>query len=29
VPSLSSWGLDTQGNLYAVSLAGTVYRVTG
>ena len=29
VPSLSSWGLDTHGNLYAVSLAGTVYRVTG
>jgi glucose/arabinose dehydrogenase len=28
VPSLSSWGLDGHGNLYAVSLAGTVYRVT-
>ena len=28
VPSLSSWGLDAHGNLYAVSLAGTVYRVT-
>jgi glucose/arabinose dehydrogenase len=29
VPSLSSWGLDGHGNLYAVSIAGTVYRVTG
>jgi glucose/arabinose dehydrogenase len=29
VPSLSSWGLDARGNLYAVSLEGSVYRVTG
>jgi glucose/arabinose dehydrogenase len=29
VPNLSSWGLDARGNLYAVSLSGTVYRVTG
>jgi hypothetical protein len=29
VPSLSSWGLDAKGNLYATSLDGTVYRVTG
>jgi glucose/arabinose dehydrogenase len=29
VPDLSSWGLDARGNLYAVSLRGTVYRVTG
>jgi glucose/arabinose dehydrogenase len=29
VPSLSSWGLDGRGNLYAVSLSGTVFRVTG
>ncbi len=29
VPSNSSWGLDARGNLYAVSLEGTVYRVTG
>jgi len=28
VPSLSSWGLDARGSLYAVSLEGTVYRVT-
>jgi glucose/arabinose dehydrogenase len=27
VPSLSSWGLDGRGNLYAVALSGTVYRV--
>lgn len=29
VPALSSWGLDGRGNLYAVSLQGKVYRVTG
>jgi glucose/arabinose dehydrogenase len=29
VPSLSSWGLDGHGNFYAVSLEGTVFRVTG
>jgi len=29
VKSLSSFGLDATGELYAVSLAGTVYRVTG
>ena len=29
VPDLSSWGLDARGNLYAVSLAGRIYRVTG
>jgi glucose/arabinose dehydrogenase len=29
VPDLSSWGLDAAGNLYAVSLQGKVYRVTG
>jgi hypothetical protein len=29
VPSLSAWGLDAAGNLYAVSLQGTVYRVAG
>jgi glucose/arabinose dehydrogenase len=29
VPGLSSWGLDARGNLYAVSLHGTVFRVTG
>jgi hypothetical protein len=29
VPDLSSWGLDGRGNLYAVSLRGSVYRVTG
>ena len=29
VPGLSSWGLDSRGNLYAVSLNGTVFRVTG
>jgi glucose/arabinose dehydrogenase len=29
VSDLSSWGLDGRGNLYAVSLQGTVYRVTG
>jgi glucose/arabinose dehydrogenase len=29
VPSLSSWGLDAKDNLYATSLNGTVYRVTG
>jgi glucose/arabinose dehydrogenase len=29
VPSLSSWGLDGHGNLYAVSLEGKVYRVSG
>ena len=29
VPNLSSWGLDGRGNLYAVSLAGKIYRVTG
>jgi glucose/arabinose dehydrogenase len=29
VPSLSSWGLDGRGNFYAVSLEGTVFRVTG
>jgi glucose/arabinose dehydrogenase len=29
VPDLSSWGLDAHGNLYAVSLSGTVFRVTG
>jgi glucose/arabinose dehydrogenase len=29
VPDLSSWGLDGHGNLYAVSLRGKVYRVTG
>jgi glucose/arabinose dehydrogenase len=28
VPSLSSWALDGHGNLYAVSLAGTIFRVT-
>jgi len=28
VPSLSSWGLDGHGNLYAVSLEGTVYAVS-
>jgi glucose/arabinose dehydrogenase len=29
VAELSSWGLDSRGELYAVSLSGTVYRVTG
>jgi glucose/arabinose dehydrogenase len=29
VPSLSSWGLDGRGNLYATSLEGTVFRVSG
>ncbi len=29
VPDLSSWGLDAHGNLYATSLLGKVYRVTG
>ena len=29
VPSLSSWGLDGRGNLYAVALSGTVFRVMG
>jgi len=29
VPSLSSWALDGHGNLYAVSLAGKLYRVIG
>jgi glucose/arabinose dehydrogenase len=29
VPSLSSWGLDGQGTLYAVSLNGKIYRITG
>ena len=29
VKSLSSWGLDGRGNLYAVSLDGVVFRVTG
>ena len=28
VPDLSSWGLDADGNFYATSLRGTVYRVT-
>ena len=28
VPSLSSWGLDGRGNLYAASLDGVVYRIT-
>jgi hypothetical protein len=27
VPSLSSFGLDGHGNLYAVSLDGTLYRL--
>ena len=29
VPNLSSFGLDARGELYAVSLSGTVYAVTG
>jgi glucose/arabinose dehydrogenase len=29
VPSLSAFGLDGHGNLYAVSLKGTVYRIVG
>jgi glucose/arabinose dehydrogenase len=29
VKNLSSWGLDARGNLYAVSLDGVVFRVTG
>ena len=29
VPSLSSWAIDGHGNLLAVSLQGTIYRVTG
>jgi glucose/arabinose dehydrogenase len=28
LPSLSSWGLDGRGNLYAVSLDGVVYRLS-
>ena len=28
IPSLSSWGLDGRGNLYAVSLDGVVYRLS-
>jgi hypothetical protein len=29
VPGLSAFGLDGRGNLYAVSLKGTVYRIVG
>ena len=29
VTHISSWGLDPRGNLYAVSLDGVVFRVTG
>jgi len=29
VKSLASWGLDPRGNMYAVSLDGVVFRVTG
>ena len=29
IPNLSSFGLDTRGELYATSLNGTVYAVTG
>jgi hypothetical protein len=28
VKNLSSWSLDTRGNLYAVSLDGVIFRVT-